>query len=225
MIRFTLIPAFALLAATPSLAAERSYALSGFDKVALGGSDSAVVRRGDFAVRAIGEQADLDRLDVKVEQGTLKIGRKKGNWDWRSKGVRVEVSLPMLTAAAVGGSGSITADRGGGAQFNARVGGSGNLEVAAVDAAAVSVGVGGSGNIKLGGRCTALDLRIGGSGDADLSNLKCSRAEVGIGGSGDASLHVSDTANIRMAGSGDVTVAGGARCVSKVAGSGTIRCN
>jgi hypothetical protein len=39
------------------------------------------------------------------------------------------------------------------------------------------------------------------------------------------SAHVAGDASIRVAGSGDVVIAGGARCTTKIAGSGTVRCS
>ncbi|MEI6487260.1 MAG: head GIN domain-containing protein [Sphingomonadales bacterium] len=215
-----------LAAVAPANAAERRFDLSGFDRVALAGSDDVVVRHGSgFAVLATGETADLDKLEILVDKGVLKIGRKRGNWSWGGKTVTVAVTMPALHGIAVAGSGNLKADRGEGETFGLRVAGSGDADVAAIDARTVNVDLSGSGDVAGGGRCGALNIRIAGSGDVAFGNLKCTNTAISIAGSGDVAAHATGQADIRIAGSGDVTITGGAKCIKKVAGSGDVRCS
>lgn len=225
MIRSCLLIA-ATMTAVPTLAAERRFDLSGFDRVAVGGSDNVVIRHGTgFSVVATGAQSDLDRLEIKVERGTLGIGRKSGNWNWSAKDVTVAVTLPTLRGVSLGGSADVQADKGEGDAFDINVGGSGNLLIGRVQAKTVNVAVSGSGNVKAGGQCGALNLRLAGSGDIDTSGLACANADIRVAGSGDVLARASGQATISVAGSGDVTVTGGAKCTKRVAGSGDVTCS
>lgn len=216
----------ATLAAVSANAAERRFNVSGFDKVAVSGSDNVDIRTGNsFSVVATGEQDELDRLEVKVEGGQLKIGRKSGMWRWSSKDVRIAVTMPALRGVALAGSSDVTADKGAGDIFDAKVSGSGDLSVAALDARTANISVSGSGNVVMAGRCGAQNIRIAGSGDVDVSRLACVNSVIRIAGSGDVSARVSGDAAINIAGSGDVIITGGAKCVKKIAGSGNVRCS
>jgi hypothetical protein len=249
MIRLALTSALALpllaVAAPPAQAAERSFANTGFTQLVVEAGDNVTVRKGGFRVMATGDQADLDRLEIRQEGTTLRIGRKKGGWTWRGKDVQVAVSLPDLQALTVSGSGDVTADSAGGDAVSLRISGSGdmavqavkakavtasisgsgNLGVASVAADSVSASISGSGDITLAGRCTSLNTRLSGSGDLNAAGLACTSADIGTSGSGDVSLKASGSVMARSSGSGDITVAGGARCTSRSSGSGVIRCN
>ena len=216
----------ALFAAVPASAAERRFDTSGFDKVALSSSDNVVVRRGsDFAVVAAGDAAELGRLDIKVENGTLNIGRKNAIWDRSSKDVTVAVTLPTLHGLALSGSGNIQADKIAADVLDVRLAGSGKIALAALDAKTANIRIAGSGAVQAAGRCGALNLRVAGSGNADLAGLRCTNAAIAVAGSGDVGAHVAGDAAVRVAGSGNVTIAGGARCTKKIAGSGNVVCS
>lgn len=227
MIRLIALTA-AALSATPLLAAEMSFPVGQFDRVALSGSPEVTVTTGkSVGVRATGEQKALDRLDIRVEDGVLRIGSKKGNWNrsWGSVGqIRIAVTVPMVRGVDAGGSGSVAVDRVKVPSFAATVGGSGSIRVASLDTERASFEVGGSGSIDAAGRCGDSQASIGGSGSLRLSGLKCATLTASVGGSGDIAAFASRAAKISSAGSGDVRVAGGAKCsVSKV-GSGSVLC-
>lgn len=226
MIRPALLMMTAAITAVSASAAERRFDASGFEKIAVGGSDNVAVRQGKgFAVVASGEMADLDKLEVRVEKGVLHIGRKKGNWSWGGKDVNVAVTLPALHGLSVAGSADVQADKGSGDTFDIRVAGSGNLLLATLDTRTANVAISGSGDVKVAGRCGALNVKIAGSGDADLAGLACTNTAISVAGSGNVSARASGQADVRIAGSGDVQITGGARCIKKVAGSGTVQCS
>jgi hypothetical protein len=214
------------LAAVSANAAERRFSASGFDKVAVSGSDNVNIRTGtSFSLVATGAQDDLDRLEVKVEGGRLNIGRKSGNWRWGGKDVTIAVTMPALRGLALAGSSDVTADKGTADVFDAKVSGSGDLSVASLDAKTANISVSGSGNVLMAGRCGAQNISIAGSGDVDLSRLACVNSSIRIAGAGNVLARASGAADIRIAGSGDVTITGGAKCTKKIAGSGDVRCS
>ena len=216
-----------ILLASPALGAERSFPVGAFSAVVLSGSPDVVVTTGaDHDVRAEGADADLDRLDIKVEGGRLIIATKPGSWNWSSRGgVRVRVAAPNLSAASISGSGGmqvgpVTGDVAG------RSGGSGDLACASVDAPTLTVSLSGSGDIMIGGgRCGSGNLSATGSGDIDAARVRCETLTLSTTGSGDIAAQASGTATLRTSGSGDIRVTGGARCTTRSNGSGSTACS
>lgn len=208
---------------------QRTYQLSGFDAVGSAGAQDVIVTvGGQHAVRAEGDSRVLDRLDIRVEDGTLKIGAKKGNWSEllkRDHGkTRIFVTMPAIRSAAVAGSGDMKVDRAQGERFAASIAGSGDIEVGQVQVRDAKFSVAGSGNIKAAGTAEKATSSIAGSGDIDLGGLQTRTASVSVAGSGDVRIHASDTADISIVGSGDVEVGGSARCTVSKRGSGDVRC-
>lgn len=209
-------------------AGTRSFAVGAFDAVALEGADNVRVVTGTTAsVVANGPADELDRLDIRVDGSTLKVGRKRGMWSigWHSgPGVTVTVTTPGIKEASIGGSGDMTVDRVRGDAFKGAIGGSGDLDIADIQTANTSLSIAGSGNIRAAGTAADADLSLAGSGDIDVRNLKSQTADISIAGSGNVQAAVSGKAKISLIGSGDVTVKGTRDCsVSKI-GSGEARC-
>jgi hypothetical protein len=215
-----------LIAASPALAAERRFPVTGFEKVVLSGSPDVDVRVGPApSVVATGEAADLDRLDIKVENGALVIGTKPGSWSWSSrKGVYIAVTTPAISAATISGSGDMKVDRVKGGPFAGRVSGSGDLTLPALSVTTLSLSISGSGTVTAAGTCSSGEIRVTGSGDVDAAGLTCGTLTAAVTGSGDVEARVTQTADLRVTGSGNITTAGGARCTTSTTGSGTIRC-
>ena len=209
--------------------ATRSFAASGFHAVRLAGSDTVNVRRGaSFSVTARGPQGVLDRLDIHTEGDALVVGHKREGWHmgWTSgRSAVVTVTLPVLTGAAVAGSGDMTIDHAQGDQVGVSVSGSGGLSIAEVHAEATKVAIAGSGDVSLHGTTGALAVNVAGSGNYHGEGLVAQDARISVAGSGDAAATARRSADISIVGSGDVTVTGTANChVSKV-GSGEAVCH
>jgi len=223
-----LITAAVLATAVPALADERNFPVSDFHGLALAGSPDVTLTTGRAAsVHAVGAAAALDRLEIRVENGTLKIGNKRGlDWSWRDQGpVRIAVTVPMIRSIDVTGSGNVKADVIKVKDFTGAISGSGNIDIVALDADMVSLAIAGSGDISATGRCGAGTAKIAGSGDMKLDGLKCATLSASIAGSGNIRVVATQTANLSMIGSGDITLTGGARCTVSSAGSGKARCS
>lgn len=206
----------------------RSFAARGFDRVSLRGSDNVVVRVGGAeSVTATGPKDVLDKLDVAVVNGELRIGReKKSGWGWSSErgDTVVTVTLPRLRGASVAGSGDMKVDRVETASFDGSIAGSGNLSIGTLRADAAALRIAGSGDAQIAGQARSLDVSIAGSGSLSAATLRSERAKISIAGSGDVSAAVSGEADISIIGSGDVNIAGKARCRISKMGSGDVRC-
>jgi hypothetical protein len=204
------------------------YATGGFDTVGLGTGAEVAVRVGlPFSVQATGPAGAFANLRVIRVGRSLEIGRR-----WRDRRadpaverqLRFAITMPRMSAAAVGGSGQMMVDGVTGGRFEAAVGGSGSLVLTRVDAQGLRVAIGGTGNIVARGRVEALNVSVGGSGGLQAPGLRASRASVSIGGSGSVRADVAGPAQVSVAGSGSVDLGPAARCTTSKVGSGRVRC-
>lgn len=222
-----LLAATGLIVAAPAFAAERDIPIGSFDRLAVSiPADVAVATGRGATVRVSGADADLDRLDIRVEGGTLKLGTKRDSWSWNNRGkIRVAVTVPMLRSVELAGSGSVVVDRIKTTDFAAELSGSGSVRLGAVDAQTVKLSTAGSGSIDAAGQCGQGRAEIAGSGNIRIGGLKCATLEASVAGSGTIDGYAVRTATLATMGSGDINVAGGARCTVWSAGSGKARCS
>lgn len=209
--------------------AQRSFDVGRFDTVSLGGAYDVVVTVGpDSSVRAEGDADEIERMEVKVEDGDLHIGRRKSEgWSvgWRRHGrVTVYVTTPALRAAAIGGSGDMKIDKVEGREFAASIGGSGDMRIETLRVNEASFSIAGSGGITAAGSAGSTEVSVAGSGNVNVEGLESRTADISIVGSGDVRARAMDTADISIMGSGDVIMAGTARCEVSKMGSGDVRC-
>ncbi len=83
----------------PYQAGNRTFNLSGFDKLQMGDAFRIQVRQGgEFSLRATGDRRNLDDLDVYVSNGQLvaRYRRPRGNRQYETE---FEIVMPTLTAA------------------------------------------------------------------------------------------------------------------------------
>lgn len=204
----------------------RSFAASGFTGVELRGPDDVDVKTGaNFAVTAEGDPKVLDQLDIRVVDGSLRVGRKdsKERWLNSDRGARIHVVMPKLTIASVSGSGNLGVERGEG-DFSGAISGSGNLSIGELRANAADLSIAGSGDLNVAGNTGKLSASIAGSGDIDAVRLTAANADVAIAGSGNLRGTVKGPASVSIVGSGDVELGGGAKCTVSAIGSGEARC-
>ena len=207
----------------------RDFQVGAFDKIALTGSSNVIVTVGGApSVRAEGDSALLEKLEIKVENGVLQIGYKKGNWSfgWRKDHgpVTVHVSAPSLTGAEVAGSGDMKIDKVAGGDFKGEIAGSGEIQLASLNARNASFAIAGSGGVTASGAAETAEFDIAGSGDIHAGGLQVKRAKVSIAGSGNVETKAVESASVDIMGSGDVIVTGGAKCSVNKMGSGDVRC-
>lgn len=207
----------------------RDFQVGAFEQISLTGSSNVVVTVGGApSVRAEGDTALLEKLEIRVENGTLRIGYKKGNWSfgWRKDHgpVTVHVTAPSLTGAEVAGSGDMKIDKVEGGDFKGEIAGSGEIQLASLRARNASFAIAGSGGVTATGTAETADFDIAGSGDVNAGGLRVKRAKVSIAGSGNVETQATETANVDIMGSGDAIVTGGAKCSVNKMGSGDVRC-
>jgi hypothetical protein len=205
----------------------RDFQVGAFDRVSLGGSQRVVVAVGGApSVRAEGDARTVERLEIKVENGELKIGMRPGNWtSFTSRGqTTIYVTAPRLAGASLGGSGEIRIDKVENQSFDASVAGSGEIEIGRIAVREANLSVAGSGTLSAAGQAGNAKLSMTGSGDIAAAGLESRTANVALVGSGDVKARVMETAQVAITGSGDVVIEGPARCTLSKRGSGDLRC-
>lgn len=204
------------------------YPADGFDSIALGTAATVDVRVGrSWSIRATGPAAAL--ADFRVLRGahSIELTRRDraGPGDPRlERQVRIAITLPRLTAAAIGGAGTIRVDRVSGKSFDGAVGGSGTLAIGAMAVEQASISIGGSGNITAGGTAGMLKVNLGGSGGLDAPALAARRASIAVAGSGGVRARVDGPAKVTIVGSGAVDLGPRATCTVTRMGSGRVIC-
>lgn len=225
-LRTIIIGLLAVTSASAVSAAERGFPVGNFDRIAVSGSSDVTVTTGQaVSVRAVGDDAALDRLEIVIEDGALQIRSKRHlGMGWSRDKTRVFVTVPMLRGAGVAGSGNVVVDRIETADFTASVSGSGSLRLPSLTASKSRFSVAGSGNVSAAGSSKEVRASVAGSGSLDIAGLKASVLTASVSGSGGVDAFATTTANVSVAGSGDVRVRGGARCAVSKAGSGSVDC-
>jgi hypothetical protein len=210
----------------------RTFAVGAFNKIEVAGPFAVDVSTGrQPSVAARGPSTIVEKMEVVVEDGTLKIRpeRRRGMLNGRSAStrgiVRVAVGVPMLRAAEVAGSGDMTVDRVAAESFSASVAGSGGLRLPQVQVGSLRLEVAGSGDATAAGRATAAHYEIAGSGNIQAGQVATDQARAEIAGSGNIEANAHSAARVEIAGSGNVRVTGGGRCTVSKAGSGTVQCS
>jgi hypothetical protein len=210
---------------------QRDFAVGAFDKIEVAGPfDVTVTTGGKPAVHASGDSSLIDRMEVVVEGGALKIRPMKRdrvfNWSFGSHhGAKVAVSVPMLSQAAIAGSGGIAIDKIRGDHFKGEIAGSGDLSVGSLDTGSLELSIAGSGGVKAAGRAKSATYEIAGSGDIDARSVSTETAKVSIAGSGNVVANATASSDVEVLGSGDVRMSGGGKCSIEKHGSGDVTCS
>ena len=178
---------------------------------------------------AEGDTGLLERLEVKVENGVLRIGQKKGKWSFGWSKDHGPITVHVTRAVAAGaprsaGSGDMKIDKVAGRRFRRldRRLGRDRDRLAAGEGTSFSIA--GSGGVSAAGAAETTDISIAGSGDVRAGGLQVKRAKVSIAGSGNVEAKAMETADISIMGSGDVVITGTAKCNVSKMGSGNARC-
>ena len=201
-------------------------ATASFSKVNTVGPDDVNFVTGDsFSIKAEGDAEAIKLLRYTVKDGTITIGRSKKGW-WSSDGdsVTVTITAPLLTEAALAGSGNFKADKMTGDSLELAIAGSGDATISDVSGKKLGGKIAGSGSVTLLGTVDDADFAVLGSGNIDAAKLVAAVATVSIAGSGDVRVNATKTVDANIVGSGDVTVTGGAKCSKSVIGSGKVTC-
>jgi hypothetical protein len=222
-----------LIAATPAAEAATSgsgrvatekRAVSEFEAIAQHGSIDLIVRQtGKEGVEVSAEDNLLPLIETVVENRTLQVRFKRGEWARSHRNIRVTVDVIKLNAVAMAGSGDVLIEGVKTPSLKLTLSGSSDAQLRRLDADALELKISGSGDVAADGRARQVKVSIAGSGDAELAGLEADEVSVRIAGSGDANVTANKSLDVSVAGSGDVSYGGMVASVkSSMAGSGSI---
>ncbi|MEO5937888.1 MAG: DUF2807 domain-containing protein [Sphingomonas sp.] len=230
MIRF--LPGLALCAlALPAGAADRTYTVTGFDRVRVEGPFDVrlTVANAGASAKASGEADMLANLDIAV-QGTTLIVRKGANgWGERGKPKGAALTITLVTStlrtATVLGGGKLTATgRIRGQRLDFQVNGTGSIDAQGIETDELYVGLVGAGNVALAGKSGRAQLQTNGSGTIMAIPLTVNDVIVRLDGTGETQVSARFTADLTSTGLGRIVVAGDAKCTTKAQAGGPILC-
>ena len=214
----------------PAAAATRSIPVPNFVKLRVDGPFAVRVHTGTkVSVKASGPQTRLDKLVVESRGTSLVISAEK-SWSWHGVSwgkediVHVDITVPMLEAAELTGSGDLIVDRIRTGDFTALLSGSGNLSVDQLDSSRLKATITGSGDLSLAGKTGRADMAVTGSGDLRGGGLMVDLLTASVLGSGDISVGSTRVAKAKVMGSGDIRIAGRPSCTTSKMGPGEIKC-
>ena len=173
-----------------------------FASVDLAGSNQVSITVGpEQSVRVRADDNLIDLVTTDVRAGELVIDNR-GSFQTNSP-MSVEVTLPVLDAVSLSGSGTLTAQ--------------------AVRAGTLTVGLPGSGTIRASGATDRLQATLDGSGELQLNDLIAAQATAVVSGSGLIELVATETLDATVSGSGSIFYSGNPSQVTKsITGTGAI---
>lgn len=185
--------------------------------------DAHITVGGAPSLSITGQENMLSYVESKVENGTLHISMKEGNF-YTDKNLVANITLPSLEGLEVAGSGDATISGNvTGAALKIETSGSGDVQADRIDVGNLEVDLSGSSTINIrSGNTARATYSIAGSGDIDAFGLQTGESAVDIAGSGDAKVTATSKLSIDIAGSGDVSYKGHPALTQSIAGSGDI---
>jgi len=182
------------------------------------------VQRGDTFSVVVSIDSNLQPAVItRVDGGTLIVDVNEPIGDTVS-GPHVIVTMPVLRAAVLSGSGALSAETFPQDQpVDLILEGSGNL-VFSGDVPTLAGRLTGSGDMWLHGSAGAADLTLEGSGNLNARDMSATTGDISLEGSGDLAATVTGSMRIALSGSGDIDLFGGASLEGfAIDGSGNLR--
>ncbi len=222
-----LLVAASLPASAAPAPSQRNYSVPSFERIRVDGPYQVQLKTNVSPyARAIGPNASLDGVAIRVEGRTLVIGANSASWGgYPGEGrgaVTIEVGTPDLRAAWLNGSGALTIDRVKGLSFELSIQGAGSARIDNTDIDQLKVGITGAGSARLAGRAARLTAIIRGTSSFEAEGLKVNDAVIGAEGPAIVRATVANSAKIDAMGLAAVTLAGDPACTVKAQGSATV---
>lgn len=215
-----LLPLPMLAAAAP--AEERSYMLTGFDRLRVEGPFDVEVVTGSPRAAATGQRLALDQLSIRVDAGTLVVNNGVAGIGRADGRPRIQIRAPLLRAVTITGGARVRIDDLRADQADLVVNAASSLSVDTLRVTDLRAALTGTGTMMLTGIATRLRVRNLGTGSFDAPGLTAGDADLLTQGDGGIRVHVRYTARATALGKGAILISGEPRCAVK--GPGPITC-
>lgn len=220
----------AVLIAVPAGAAERSVAVTSFDRVRVDGPfEVRLTTRATPNATISGDARMLDLVSVRVDGGTLIVRAERGGWGERGRAsgtapvIRVQ-TRDLKSASVIGGgrltvAGPVMAER-----VDLSLTGAGSLSMPGLAAGQLVATLIGTGQMTLGG--SARSARLIGNGAGRIAAEALTAGDVAVRTEGTTSVGVTAryTAVANSTGLGPIEILGRPECKGKAQAGGPIRC-
>ena len=216
-----------LALAAPAVAAQRSFTVTGFDRIRVDGPFRVKLTTGvaPFA-KATGSSGALNAVSVEVQGRTLIVRKNPGGWGGypgESPGpVDIALGTHELSIAWLNGAGSLAIDKVRGQSFDLSVQGPGSISVGKLTVDRLKAGLSGSGSAVLGGTAAMVTAIVRGTSLLDASELTSKDATVGAEGVAVVKLTATNTAKVDTQGTAMVELAGRPACTVRALGSAVV---
>jgi hypothetical protein len=199
-----------------------NFELTGFQSVVLRSFIDVEITTGKpYAVQAIGAAELINRLKLKIEDGTLIIDVASGLFSANSGSLLVQVFMPDAQMVSLIGSGDMRVNGFRGQRIFLK--GSGDLTINNIFTRVLTISLSGSGDLSAEGRCGLLTTTLGGSGDVRAQRLRCEGVDAQLAGSGALHVHAVQAIRASLRGSGNIWVYGKPfKFEANIIGSGTV---
>lgn len=176
-------------------------------------ADVTFIPSDTFGVDVKAPDKQMEKMDIKVEDGQLRIYKKEDGEDrhyivLNSRGeMQVTVRAPRLTSVSLAGSGSFVCnDTLRSDHLNLSIAGSGDIKAKHIEAKVVEIAIAGSGDVEAAlAHVDNTNISIAGSGDVDVDFKACKSVNASILGSGDIDLSGDvESLTKNIGGSGDI---------------------
>lgn len=223
--RSALLVVAALAVALPAAAADRkeTLPLQGFHGLDVAvPMDLEVVRADTESLQLEGPAEVMDRIEVVIERGVLRIHAPERPLRWRGK-LKGTLHARRIESVVLAGAGSIRVAELRGEAARATISGSGDVRIAKAEARSLELRIAGAGSLDVGpGSVERIGVTISGTGDVKAGRVEARAADVSIAGTGDAIVWARESLDVRIAGVGQVRYYGEPRVQRRAAGLGGV---
>ena len=161
--------------------------VEGFSEIELGGMFEVYVEVGkDYSCEIKADDNLLKYITTKVRGNKLIIDSKK-NLNPR-KGIKINITLPVLNAIEASGASTITAY--------------------GIDSDYFNLSVSGAGSIELDGKADTFKMDVSGAGSVDAEELIAKEVYVNLSGAGSADVYAEESLDADVSGVGSVNYYG-----------------
>lgn len=213
--------ALAALLATPAEAAERHWPIGSVERVRVEAPVAVrIVTGAGTGVRATGERAMLDTLDIRADGNTLTIRAPRA----AALAGEVVVATPRVDTIALYAPATLRVDTMRGDTVAVSVAGAGAITVGRVDADSLAATLVGEGTITAAGHATTVRLTGNGPGTIDTARIAADRVTVQAQGDVIVRTAARSTAQVTAGPDAQVAVDGQPQCTIRAAKPANVRC-
>jgi hypothetical protein len=213
--------------AAPADAANRSFSVTGFDRIRVDGPFRVRLTTGvaPFA-SATGSTQALDSVVIEVQGRTLVVHLNRSSWGGYpgqlAGPVEINVGTHELNAAWLNGAGSLAIDKVKGLSFDLSAQGAGAASIGSVAVDRLKVAVAGTGSLRVAGSAANLTAVIRGSSSLEAAELTVKDAVIGAEGPATVRATVTGTAKVDAMGVAQVELAGKPACTTRAQGAASV---